>query len=152
MSAAEQIINIKTDTNSLCGFKIGDYQYAVSVLEVQEIIKAQHLTNVPLSPSYVEGLINLRGQIVTSINMRELFGMEQTEYDNYMNIIVKHDGSLFSLLVDQIMDVMEVAESAFEEKPKTVDPKIREFIKGVYKVEGALIILLDLKKILTYEK
>ncbi len=139
-------------TTQLCGFKIkGDY-YAIPVLEVQEVIKPQKLTQVPLAQSYVKGLINLRGQIVTSLSLRELFKMEEAQTDDHMNIIVSNDDSLYALTVDEILDVIEVEEQSFEESPETISETVRGFIKGVYKLEKKLIILLDLDKILTIDE
>jgi purine-binding chemotaxis protein CheW len=137
--------------SQLCGFKIkGDY-YAISVLDVQEVIKPHSLTTVPLSPDYVKGLINLRGQIVTSISLRKLFGMEDNECDDHMNIIVRNGDSLYALMVDEILDVIDVEEQTFESIPETISENIKKYIKGVYKLESNLLILLDLEKVLTVD-
>lgn len=139
-------------STQLCGFKIkGDY-YAIPVLEVQEVIKPQKLTQVPLAQSYVKGLINLRGQIVTSLSLRELFKMEEADTEEHMNIIVSNEESLYALTVDEILDVIEVEEQSFEDSPETINEQVRKFIKGVYKLEKKLIILLDLDKILTIDE
>lgn len=147
----ENNFEVKIDQNQLCGFKIGDGQYAVSVLEVQEVIKPQVVTPVPLAPDYVRGLINLRGQIVTAISLRKLFGLKDDMRDDYMNIIVKSGDSLYSLVVDEILDVIDVESETFEPTPETLDEKIRRFISGVYKLDSNLLISLDLKKILNID-
>jgi len=139
------------DLNQLCGFKIGNGHYAVSVLDVQEVIKPQLLTPVPLAPSYVKGLINLRGQIVTAISLRTLFGLEEIESDDYMNIIVRSGDSLYSLVVDEILDVIDVERETYEPTPETLEEKIKRFIGGVYKLDSKLLILLDLEKVLNIE-
>jgi len=142
----------KSITSQLCGFKIGGESYAISVLDVQELIRPQRVTQVPLAPDYIRGLINLRGQIVTGIGLRTLFGLEKTkEEDDYMNIIVRSGDSLYSLIVDEILDVIHVDEDSFEQAPETLDSKISKYIKGVYKLEKKLLILLDLEKILEVE-
>ena len=135
----------------LCGFKIADGIYAISVLDVQEVIRAQRVTPVPLAPNYVKGLINLRGQIVTAISLRTLFGLDTQEKDNYMNIIVRSGESLYSLIVDDILDVIDVDENSFERVPETLCSSIKKFIKGVYKLEKKLMIQMDLQKILEVE-
>ena len=136
----------------LCGFKIrGDF-YAIPVLEVQEVIKPQKLTPVPLSQDYVRGLINLRGQIVTSLRLRDLFKMNEPDLDDHMNIIVSGEDSLYALVVDEILDVIEVEQDSFEDIPETIDENVKKFIKGVYKLKDKLIILLDLEKILTIDE
>lgn len=135
----------------LCGLRIGDGLYAIPVLKVQEVIKPQLVTTVPLAPDYVNGLINLRGQIVTSINMKKLFKLDNDEYQNYMNVIVRSDDGLYSLVVDEILDVIDVDNSSFEDTPDSLDQNIKQFIDGVYKLDKKLLILLSLDKILNLD-
>ena len=135
----------------LCGFKIGNGHYAVPVLDVQEVIRPQKLTPIPLAPDYIDGLINLRGQIVTAINMRKLFKLEDIPKETYMNIIVRSDDNLYSLVVDEILDVMEVPTKSFENTPDTLDLHIRGFISGVFKLKKQLLVLLNLEKIINIE-
>ncbi|EQC47482.1 chemotaxis protein CheW [Bacteriovorax sp. Seq25_V] len=142
---------INEDIVQLCGFKVRGGQYAISVLDVQEVIKPQPLTPVPLSPDFVTGLINLRGQIVTSINLRKLFQIEDRESEEHMNIIVRSGDSLYALMVDEILDVIDVEQSTFETIPETINENIRKYISGVYKLEETLLILLDLKKIFSID-
>ncbi|MDD0854206.1 chemotaxis protein CheW [Halobacteriovorax sp. GB3] len=145
----EEMKVVGQELEQLCGFKIGNGHYAISVLEVQEVIKPQHLTPVPLAPDYVKGLINLRGQIVTSISLRTLFGLPEKENEQeHMNIIVRSADSLYSLIVDEILDVMDIDKSTFETTPETLNPKIKKYISGVYKQDRNLLILLDFEKIL----
>lgn len=134
--------------SQLCGFKIGGGFYAISVLEVQEVVKAQLLTQVPSAPVYVRGLINLRGQIVTAISLRSLFGLKDDHREEYMNIIVQSGESLYALMVDEILDVIDVENSTFEKTPETLEDRIRQYINGVYKLDHKLLIHLDLEKIL----
>jgi purine-binding chemotaxis protein CheW len=162
----------KDEVVQLCGFRIGDDFYAVPVLDVQEVIKPQMLTIVPLAPGYIDGLINLRGQIVTAINMRRLFGIDENKQktlepneqaddnvetakndesssdDDYMNIIVRSGESLYSLVVDEVLDVIDVQMKSFEETPNTLDEKIKQYIVGVFKLDHRLLILLSLEKLL----
>jgi len=138
------------DTSQLCGFKIMDGQYAIPVLEVQEVVKPQRVTPVPLGPDYVDGLINLRGQIVTAINLRVMFGLNRNDNEDaeYMNIIVRWGDGLYALVVDEIMDVMDIQNTTFEETPDMIDEKIRKYIRGVFKLEDNLLTLLSLEKLL----
>jgi len=151
----QQIMNEESEVNvlnQLCGFKIGDGYYAVPVLEVQEVIKPLSVTDVPLSPEYVRGLINLRGQIVTLIDLRKLFGLEAKDAeDEYMNIIVRSGDSLYSLVVDEILDVIDVEQRTYETTPETLSDRIRKYISGVYKLDEKLLILLNLEKILNID-
>ncbi|MAF76848.1 MAG: chemotaxis protein CheW [Halobacteriovoraceae bacterium] len=138
------------DTSQLCGFKIMDGQYAIPVLEVQEVVKPQKVTPVPLGPDYVDGLINLRGQIVTAINLRVLFGLPRNEDENqdYMNIIVRWGDGLYALVVDEIMDVMDIENTTFEETPDMIEEDIKKYIRGVFKLENELLSLLSLEMLL----
>lgn len=135
----------------LCGFKLGDGYYAVPVLEVQEVVKPQRITKVPLAPGYVNGLLNLRGQIVTSLNLRKLFGIEGEEPDDHMNVIVREGDSLFSLVVDEILDVIELDEKTFEAPPETLSKSIKKYVNGVHKLDDKLLVCLNLKSILDYD-
>jgi purine-binding chemotaxis protein CheW len=137
-------------SGQLCGFKVGTGFYAISVLDVQEVIKPQLVTKVPSSPIYIQGLINLRGQIVTAISLKSLFGLENSneKNENYMNIIVRSGESLYALVVDEILDVIDVDEKTFEATPDTIDEKVRMLISGVYKLDTNLLMLLDLAKTL----
>ena len=137
------------DTNQFCGFRIGSNFYAIPVQHVQEVIKNQRITGVPLSDSHIRGLISLRGQVVTSVSLRTLFGLDEDFQEDHMNIIVRSDEALIALAVDQIEDIIELKRENFESTPDTLDPKIKVFITGVYKEEKDLIIVLDLEKVLT---
>ena len=133
-------------SEQLCGFTVGETFYAIPVLEVQEVIKPQKLTPIPLSGPHIKGLINLRGQIVTSISLRQLFGIEG-ESNEHMNVIVKAEDSLYALVVDEIRDVIEVEHGLRERTPDTIHPKIKKYISSVYKLNNQLLVLLDLKQI-----
>jgi purine-binding chemotaxis protein CheW len=119
----------------------------VEVEKVQEVIRYQKMTRVPLAPAVVRGLINLRGQIVTAIDLRRRLKLrERTAADLPMNVVVRHEDGAVSLLVDEIGDVLEVDEEAFERPPETLDRKARELICGVYKLENGLLHVLDTDK------
>lgn len=144
-----------SDNNGqLCGFKVGAGFYAISVLNVQEVIRPQLLTKVPMAPEYIQGLINLRGQIVTAISLKSLFGLvtANEKFEDYMNIIVRSGDSLYSLVVDEILDVIDVDEKTFETTPDTIDEKVRALISGVYKLDTTLLMLLDLDKTLNIKE
>jgi len=113
------------------------------VQEVQEVIRYQEMTRVPLVPAVIRGLINLRGQIVTAVDLRRRFLLEDrgpTELP--MNVVVRTDDGPVSFLVDEIGDVLEVDEANFEPAPETVK-ECRELVRGVYKLDGHLMLVLD---------
>jgi purine-binding chemotaxis protein CheW len=129
----------------LCTFTIDDMLFGVDVMNVQEVIRYQEMTRVPLAASSVRGLINLRGQIVTAIEMRDRLGLRARAADVLpMNVVsILPNGGIVSLLVDEIGDVIEVDERAYESAPETMSASIRRFVQGVFKLEGRLLLLLD---------
>lgn len=139
--------NVSADTIQFCCFIVGGDLYGIPVLAVQEIIKPQVVTPVPLSDSFIRGLINLRGQIVTSLSLRNLFGLEE-EIDDHMNVIVQSDDSLYSLIVDKIGDVITVDKKLYSNTPESINKNVRGFIDGVYKLDNQILISLNLDKIL----
>jgi purine-binding chemotaxis protein CheW len=130
-----------------CTFILGDLFLGIEVLKVQEVLRYQEMTSVPLAPREVRGLINLRGQIVTAIDLRRRLGLPPREEGQMpMNVIVRTSEGAVSLLVDEIGDVVEVDESTFEEPPETATGRAREFILGVFKLDQRLLLILDTTK------
>jgi len=126
----------------LCTFTLGDQYFGLDVLKVQEIIRAQEMTRVPLAHPVVRGLINLRGQIVTAIDLRRRLDMPDRPSELLpVNIVVQTDDGAVSLLVDEIGDVLEVSESAFERPPETLRGTARELILGAYKLKDRLLLV-----------
>lgn len=135
-------------TRQFSTFYVSGRLYGLDVTAVQEVTRTLPVTQVPLAPSFVRGLINLRGQIATAINLKELFELENRALpDEPMNVVCKGDGLLLSLLVDQIGDVVEVEESFFEPTPDTIEPAVGRFMTGIYKITGSLLSILDVGKI-----
>ncbi|MDA1108597.1 MAG: chemotaxis protein CheW [Nitrospinae bacterium] len=135
------------ESKQFCTFYLGDLFFGVKVENVQEVFRYQDMTKVPLAPSAVRGLINLRGQIITAIDLRSRLGMEEWKEDKLpMNVVVRTEGGVVSLLVDEIADVLEVAEENFERPPDTIDEITRELVLGVYKLKDKLLLILDTKK------
>ena len=132
-----------------CTFYVAGYYFGIDVLKVQEIIRYQEMTRVPLAPPVVRGLINLRGQIVTAIDLRRRLELEARPDDQLpVNVIVRTDDGAVSLLVDKIGDVLDVEESLFEPPPETLRGTPRELIRGAYKLNDRLMLLLDIDKAL----
>jgi purine-binding chemotaxis protein CheW len=129
-------------------FVVDRLLFGVEVEKVQEVIRYQEMTRVPLAPPVVKGLINLRGQIVTAIDLRRRLGLrERAVSDLPMNVVIRNDDGAVSMLVDEIGDVLETDEDSFECSPETLTGKIRELIRGVYKLENRLLHVLDSEKV-----
>ncbi len=129
----------------LTTFYVDGNMFGIEVLNVQEVAGSPLVFSVPLAPSFVRGLVNLRGQIATAIGLRELFDKSSKDIESRMSVICKIDGNLVSLIVDSIGEVVEVEESRFETVPDTIPQQVRRFIKGVYKMNGAFLSVLDLE-------
>jgi len=128
-------------------FFTGGLFFGVDVLRVQEVLCYQQLTRVPLAPDVIEGLINLRGQIVTAIDMRRRLGLPaRGEDESPMNMVVRSQGGTVSLLVDEIGDVLDVDPATYERTPENLDPRAREIVTGVYKMKDQLLLVLDTER------
>jgi len=130
-----------------CTFLLGDFLFGIEVLQVQEVIRAQQLTRVPLANPVVSGLINLRGQIVTALDLRRRLGLPPREDDvPPMNVVVHTADGGVSLLVDEIGDVLQVEASSYQATPLAVQGLDASLIRGVHKLPGQLLLLLDVDR------
>lgn len=135
------------EEREFCTFFLGDLFLGVRVEEVQEVISYREMTRVPLAPPMVRGLINLRGQIVTAIDLRRPLGLSERPADQLpMNVVLRTDDGAVSLLVDEIGDVLELPEDSFERPPETLRGVARELIRGAYKLRERLLLFLDTEK------
>jgi purine-binding chemotaxis protein CheW len=136
-----------TDTRQFCTLHLAGHLFGVPVMRVQEVISYQAMTRVPLANPVIDGLINLRGQIVTAIDLRKRLDFSPRETDQRsMNVVVQTPGGVVSLLVDQIGDVVEVEEAIYEAPPETLTGIAKDLILGVYKFEDRLLLELDIDK------
>jgi purine-binding chemotaxis protein CheW len=134
------------DRRQFSTFFVGGLYFGVDVLHVQEVLRFQRMTPVPLVPPVVRGLINLRGQIVTAIDLRLRLGLSQAGGDQPMNVVVRTLGSTVSLLVDEIADVVTVAEDLLEPVPETLPPAVRGLTTGIYKLKDRLLLILAVER------
>jgi len=134
---------------SLCTFRLGELQIGIDVMLVQEVIRRQEATRVPLVSEIIHGLINLRGEIVTTIDLRRRFGLPpHGNADDWMNVVIRTADGPVALVVDEIGDVIDADEALFELPPPTLSGPHREFITGVFKLDGKLLLLVDLDHVL----
>jgi purine-binding chemotaxis protein CheW len=134
-------------TQQFCTFFLKDQFFGVPVQRVQEVIRYQEMTRVPLAPPIIRGLINLRGQIVMALDLRRRLGMEdRPESQLPMNIVVRTADGAVSFLVDEIGDVLEADEARFEGPPETLRGQARELVQGVYKLQNRLLLVLDTER------
>ncbi len=140
---------VHTQSKQYTTFLLGGLYLGVEVLKVQELIRHQEMTRVPLAPAVVRGLINLRGQIVTAVDVRRRLGMPDLDTDTPpMNVVVITSDGAASLLVDEICDVVEVQDDQFEPPPDTLREGVADFVTGVYKLPDRLLLVLDVDRAL----
>lgn len=139
--------------NQYCTFRLGGHLFGVPVETVQEVLREQALTGVPLAPAVVSGLINLRGQIVITLDLREQMGLPPREDSVIATNVVVRTGAdtVTSLLVDEIGDVLEPDLDLFEDPPETVPSRVRELVIAVCKLDRELMLVLDTEKAVNIE-
>lgn len=135
------------NSQQFCTFLLEGSLFGVPVPQVQEVIRLHEMTRVPLAPEVVEGMINLRGQIVIAIDLRKKLSLAaRKDGELPVNVVVRSADGGVSLMVDEIGDVVEVEDSTFEAPPETLQGAVREMILGVHKLEGRLMHVLDTEK------
>lgn len=134
----------------LVSFKIGNEEFGIDILKVQEIIRLMTITEVPNSPEFVEGVINLRGRIIPVLDLRIKLGMSRIQHSsNTRIIVVETNNTTVGFIVDAVSEVLRIPQNITEPPPSIVAGVDSEYITSVGKLEDRLLILLDLEKILT---
>ena len=137
----------------LVSFTIGDEEFGVDILKVQEINRMLSVTRVPNSPEYIDGVINLRGKVIPIIDLRRRFRMERKEHDkNTRIVVVELGGKVVGFVVDAVSEVLRIPKSVTEPPPPIVAGVDAEYITAVGKLEDRLLILLDLEKVLVTDE
>ena len=139
--------------SQLSTFHVGKYLFGVDVSLVQEVVRLQQMTPVPLAPAEIAGLINLRGEVLTAIDLRARLGLPPRDADfpdgkEPVNVVVRVDDEPVSLLVDEIGGVLEVSQVPFEQTPSTVDERVRDLLLGAYTLPERLLLALNARRVL----
>jgi len=141
-SSAEELLQIVS-------FHIDEEEFGLEILRVQEIIRTAPLTRVPASPAFVEGVVNLRGRVIPVISLRKRFGLGPREADKETRIIVVEvTGTVLGLMVDAVSEVVRIKPETLEPPPRLGRVE-REYVRGVAKLEGRLLILLDIERLMS---
>ncbi|WP_010093398.1 chemotaxis protein CheW [Ornithinibacillus scapharcae] len=134
-------------------FQLKDEEFAVSVQQIGSIERIETITRVPNTAKFVKGVINLRGVVTPIIDLRSRLGIEESDYTESTRIIIVYlDDMEVGLIVDAANDVIDISTDAIEPAPEVIGAVNADYIEGVAKLENRLLILLDLKKVLTYEE
>jgi purine-binding chemotaxis protein CheW len=130
---------------------IGDQMFGIPVLTVQDVLGPQNIARVPLAPPEVAGSLNLRGRIVTAIDVRPRLGLATREGGKAaMSVVVEHENELYSLLVDSVGEVLSLNSRDYQRNPPTLSPRLREFSDGIYRLNGSLLVVLSVGSLLDF--
>ncbi len=140
---------IADSTRDYLTIYIGDQIFGIPILQAQDVLSEQRVTRVPLAPPQIAGALNLRGRIVTAVNMRACLGMKPREdAGKTMHVVVEHGGELYSLMIDKVGDVMSLAMRDYENNPSTLDAHWRGMSNGIYRLKEKLLVVLDVPRLL----
>lgn len=151
-SGDDSAVNLtkSNDLIQLVTFKLGDEEYGVDILRVQEINRPVEITQVPEAPDFVRGIINLRGHVIPVVSLRKRFGMTVKDDDKQSRIVVvEMGGTIIGFMVDSVSEVLRIPMSTIEPPPSIITNVDSDYISGVGKLEDRLIILLNLDDIMT---
>jgi purine-binding chemotaxis protein CheW len=138
-------------SEQLCSFQLAGMTFGIAALDVQEIMRAQPITRVPLSDPATAGLMNLRGQIVTAIDLRARLQLPpRADDERCINVVIRSTEGVFSLLVDSIGDVVVLDRDALELMPENVPPHFRDLMAGAYKLPDRLLFVLVVDRVVTH--
>ena len=144
----EETRETKGEVLQLASFRLGEEEYAIDISAVQEINRMTEVTKVPNSPPYIEGVLNLRGRIIPAVNLRKKFGLPEREYDRHTRImVVDVEGTMVGLIVDAVSEVLRISPETIEPAPEMSAGVNSKYIMGVGKINGRLVILLDLERL-----
>lgn len=138
-------------TREFLTIHLADQTFGIPILQVQDVLGPQKITRIPLAPPAIAGSLNLRGRIVTAIDVRACLGMPPLQRDKgaqEMSVVVESQGELYSLMIDKVGDVLGVDNADFEKSPATLDPQWRSVCQGIYRLKGSLLVILDVPKLL----
>jgi purine-binding chemotaxis protein CheW len=139
-------------TPQFCTFHIGELFLGIEVERIQEVLRDVAITPVPKAPAAIHGLINLRGQIVTAVSLRTVFGLPLDESGGSATMLVlEHRNGLVSLVVDRVGEVVSVRADDFEDPPDALKGGARKLIRGAYKLQQKLLLVLDVEHALKHE-
>ena len=141
------------ELTQLISFMVGKEEYGLEILNVKEVIRIREITKIPKAPVFVKGIINLRGDVIPIIDLREKFGLETKEYTTMTRvIIVEVDGKSIGMVVDSVSQVIRIEKDQVEPPPSLIGGISAEYLRGVGKLGERLIIMLNIDRILTVDE
>ena len=141
------------ETEEFVTFTIAGQLFGIPVLQIQDVLSSYQITPIPLAPPEITGSLNLRGRVVTAIDVRLRLGLSARPKDaESMSIVAENEGELYSLMVDSVGEVLALSQSAYERNLPTLDAKFRAFSDGIYRLDKQLLVVLDVNRLLDYER
>jgi len=154
--AAKRAVGKLATTDEQCQYVyivIAGQSFGIPVLIVHDVLGPQRITRIPLAPPEVAGSLNLRGRIVTAIDVRLCLGLEKRPAEQPgMSVVVEHGGEFYSLIVDNVGEVLTLPAASMERNPATLDPRWREISNGIYRLEDQLLVILDADRLLDFAR
>lgn len=139
------------DASQFVTLTVEEQLFGIPVLSVRDVLAKQTIARVPLAHPVIAGLINLRGRIVTAIDLRRRMGLEDRPPGvDSMSVVVEHGKELYSLIIDSIGDVLTIPDDKFELNLTTLDPLWRSFADGIYRLDDELLVVLDIDRLLDF--
>ena len=139
------------ETEEFVTFTIAGQLFGIPVLQIQDVLSSYQITPIPLAPPEITGSLNLRGRVVTAIDVRLRLGLSARPKEaESMSIVAENEGELYSLMVDSVGEVLALSQSAFERNLPTLDAKFRTFSDGIYRLDKQLLVVLDVNRLLDY--
>lgn len=151
ISHGKTIADVSSETMDFLTFTIAEQLFGIPVLMVQDVLSSYQITHVPMAPPEVMGSLNLRGRVVTAIDMRARLNLPpRADSTESMSIVAENEHELYSLVVDSVGEVLGLSTSAFDHNPPTLDPAFRAFSEGIYRLDDQLMVVLDVHRLLDY--
>lgn len=146
-------VDVEEESTNLVAFRLGSGEYAIDIMQAKEIIKMEKITLIPNAPYFVEGVINLRGNIIPIIDLKKRFNLEESEGDKNTGIIIaKIEDVDMGIMIDSVSKVVSISNSDIQPPPSMLQGIGQRYIKGVGKLEDKLLVVLDLDKLFTNEE
>ncbi len=131
---------------------VAGQMFGIRVLTVQDVLGPQKLARIPLAPPAVAGALNMRGRIVTAVDLRQRLDLPAADRENSMSIVVEFKGELYSLLIDEVGEVLAIEADRMEPNPPTLKANWREVSSGIYRLDGELMVILEVDRLLDFDR
>lgn len=150
-TAERKIFDNQLGSSDFVTVRLAGQLMGIPVLAVHDVLASHKITPIPLAPHAVAGVLNLRGRIVTAIDLRARLGLPaRAAHEQSMSIVVDHDGEPYSLLIDSVGEVLSLSGVDFERNPVTLDPRWQEVSSGIYRLDGELLVVVDVERLVDF--